>query len=93
MHDNFKEKHPDIKYSYESYRKLFNSEFNVRFGHCRKDTCSDCDRLRIEIDCCLLKLHDDNFGAEEKEKIGKEKTVLKMEHKVHVARARIFYER
>lgn len=40
MHKLFKEKYPDVKVSYESYRTVFNNHFNISFGYPRTDTCS-----------------------------------------------------
>ena len=50
MFKMFKQKHPTIKCSYDSYREIFNNKFNVSFGYPRKDTCSKYDELQVQID-------------------------------------------
>lgn len=37
--DKQNEKYP----SYESYRHIFNTQFNIAFGYPRMDMCSTCD--------------------------------------------------
>ena len=32
-----------------TYRKVYNSEFNLRFGLPRSDTCANCDRLNLAL--------------------------------------------
>ncbi|CAG4941246.1 unnamed protein product [Parnassius apollo] len=34
--------------SYETYRTIFNTEFNISFGYPRTDTCSACDEFKIK---------------------------------------------
>lgn len=43
MHNMFSQKFPDVKISYETYRTIFSTEFNIGFGFPRSDTCSQCD--------------------------------------------------
>ncbi|RUS83616.1 hypothetical protein EGW08_008635 [Elysia chlorotica] len=33
MYDLFKERHPEVTVGYESYRSIFNSDFNIGFGY------------------------------------------------------------
>lgn len=42
-------KHPDIKVTLHLYRDIFNSDFNLRFGVPRSDTCATCDRFYIQM--------------------------------------------
>ena len=46
----FKEKHLNQKYSYESYCGIFNCKFNISVGYPRKDTCSVCDKIRLNTE-------------------------------------------
>lgn len=41
----FKEKHPTIVVSYETYRCILNLEFNISFGYPCTDTCTTCDEF------------------------------------------------
>lgn len=43
LYHMFKEKFPNVKLSYESYRTIFNTEYNISFGYPRTDTCPTCD--------------------------------------------------
>ena len=42
---------PSVKYSY--YSKVFNSEFNLSFGHPKTDTCPTCEKFKIKLDLQL----------------------------------------
>lgn len=39
----YQEKYPNNKVSYDSFREIFNRDYNFSFGYPRKDTCSTCD--------------------------------------------------
>ena len=49
MFDMFKQVYPTEKVSYETYRNIFNTKFNISFGYPRSDTCSTCDRFTAEV--------------------------------------------
>lgn len=49
MYRLFQEKFPDIKASYDTYRSIFRSDFNLRFGTPRSDTCKVCDKFYIQL--------------------------------------------
>lgn len=42
-------KYPDTGVTLHMYRDIFNSDFNLRFGVPRSDTCAYCDRLYIKL--------------------------------------------
>lgn len=46
--DLFKDKYSEYPVSYESYRSIFNNNFNISFGYPRTDTCSTCDKFTAE---------------------------------------------
>ncbi|XP_050306919.1 uncharacterized protein LOC126743746 [Anthonomus grandis grandis] len=77
MYDMFKEKFPQVKASYETYRSIF-CKFNISFGYSRSDTCSFCDQLKVRIDAC------------QEEKVIKD---LMFQQKQHLAKAEVFYAR
>lgn len=87
MFELFKEKHPDIKVSQETYRQIFINEFNISFGYPRSDTCSTCDENRAIVEQLKLVLKDDQDNEDVKEQLSKAET----ENKVHLARAKQFY--
>lgn len=43
MYCMFKQDHPECRVNYCFYRKVFNRDFNLRFGSPRSDTCKTCD--------------------------------------------------
>lgn len=45
----FKGKHPDAKCSEKLYRDIFRSDFNLRFGTPRSDTCQYCDKFYAKL--------------------------------------------
>ncbi|KAJ8867714.1 hypothetical protein PR048_031517 [Dryococelus australis] len=49
MYDLFKESRPNIKCSCSLYRDIFRSEFKLRFGPPRSNSCSYCDELYIHL--------------------------------------------
>ena len=42
-------KNHEYNISYESFRKIFETKFNIDFGYPRKNTCSVCNFLKVEI--------------------------------------------
>ncbi|KAJ8875775.1 hypothetical protein PR048_023674 [Dryococelus australis] len=49
MYDLFKERHPKIKFLHSLYSDIFRSEFKLRFGPPRSDSCSYCIELYIHL--------------------------------------------
>lgn len=45
----FCNKYPESTAKLHVYRDVFNSEFNLRFGLPRLDTCSYCDKFHIQL--------------------------------------------
>lgn len=45
----FKEKYPDSPIKFDTYRNIFKTDFDLRFGTPRSDTCKLCDRLYIQM--------------------------------------------
>lgn len=45
----YSDRNVDHKVSYETFRGIFENNFNISFGYPRKDTCSTCDSLKAEI--------------------------------------------
>ncbi|XP_065675039.1 uncharacterized protein LOC136091418 [Hydra vulgaris] len=64
--------------SRESYRCMFNKKFNIAFGYTRKDTCSTCDRFKIDL--------SNSHPKHELEK-------LLAEGELHWKKGKLFYER
>lgn len=87
MHAMYLEKFPH-KVSYETYRNIFCTKFNISFGYPRTDTCSFCDEAKIKIDETEkeLELHNTPDLLTKLKK-------LKIEHELHLRKANTFYTR
>lgn len=86
MYRMFQEKHPEVKLSYDSYRKIFNEKFNIAFGYPRSDTCSKCDELNVQLKALGSKLSKEPEQEQELKK-------LETEKKLHLSKANVFYSR
>lgn len=90
----FCEKYPEQKISYESYRVIFTTKFNIGFGYPRSDTCSYCDEVKAKkssLETQLKNVCVDN--QEKKSDIEKELRTIETEHKLHKLKAETFYIR
>ena len=85
-----KEKYPFEKCSYESYRKNFNSKFNILFGCPRKDTCSFCDLTKKKIVAIDCQVPIDSVAAND---LLRNKNALNGFLELHQRKAEIFYQR
>lgn len=82
MYQMFTEENSNEKLvSYESYRHIFNTQFNIAFGYPRMDTCSTCDAYLAKAKV-----------LEEEKKLDelKQLTIL---NKLHLTKAHVFYDR
>ena len=89
MHQLFREKHPNETISYETYRKVFNNEYNISFGYPRSDTCSKCDTLRSQI--LQVSVQIDN--SPDDRSLHQRRLRLETEKEVHQRKAETFYTR
>lgn len=72
MFDLYKERYSDYPVSYETYRSIFNNDFNISFGYPRTDTCSTCDKFAAENRALDLKVGATDIDADKKEQILRE---------------------
>ncbi|CAH1984553.1 unnamed protein product [Acanthoscelides obtectus] len=92
MFKMFCELNPSMKVSYESYRTVFNTKFNIAFVYPRTDTCSSCDEFLIKIKSLqsdVLKSMD----IAQKERFQKEIRHITIQNDVHKRKAEVFYSR
>lgn len=75
----FQEMFPSVKASYETYRMVCNTKFNISFGFPHSDSCSTCDKFRAEVN--RLK-REGNLENEIK---------LEIENELHKRKAQRFY--
>ena len=90
MFNLFCEQHPGVTLLNESYRIIFNENFNISFGYPRSDTCSACDEFQAKIssiDSQLLARYGDEADLQA------QKAKLSAEKELHQRKAEIFYER
>lgn len=93
MYELFKKSYPTQSVSYEKYRLVFNTEFNIGFGYPRMDTCSYCDRHAAEVRALehTLKSHPESSS----ERVNVENKIKEMstEQKIHLLKSDMFYIR
>lgn len=84
MFNMFKQVHPTEKVSYETYRNIFNTKFNISFGYPRSDTCSQCDRFTAEVN---------RLRAEGTPEAAVAIRRLEIENELHKRKAESFYDK
>lgn len=89
MYDLFKIKYANDKLSYESYRNIFNTSFNISFGYPRTDTCSKCDEFKIKIDAIKIELSFNSECTKPEQQLHELELLKEQHHKD----AEIFYVR
>lgn len=89
LFEMFKEIYPEDKVSYESYRSIFNTHYNIAFGYPRCDTCSTCDEYNVN----LRALNQSLENSEDKENFEDKIKLLKINNQVHLKKAETFYAR
>ena len=87
----FKEKNPDVKSSYESYRTTFNTEFNIAFGYPQTDICSTCDSLIVKKSYIQSELKTSCSDHHQTMKLQREEKKLTEEHESHKRKSDVFY--
>lgn len=88
----FCELHPAMKISYEYYRTIINTKFNISFGYPRTDTCSTCDEYLIKaksLESDILKAQN----VEEKESLQQQLKMFTIMNELHKRKAEVFYAR
>ncbi|KAJ8893422.1 hypothetical protein PR048_006013, partial [Dryococelus australis] len=80
MYDIFKESHPNIKCLCSSYRNIFRSEFKLRFGPPRSDSCSYCHELYIHLVAAEIEDEQKRISAQSTLHHRKAETAYKVLH-------------
>lgn len=96
MHRMYLEKFPHFPTSYESYRTIFVTYFNISFGYPRSDTCSICDEYLAKKKCLEAQINNTSSSATEnsaKQKLEKEIHTISVDNKLHKIKAEQFYKR
>lgn len=103
MWEMFKKLHPGNEVSYESYRTIFNRDFNIAFGYPRTDTCSTCDEYLAKMKCLEYEKEKSSekpvhTSPNKKQKISRsmediaaEIKQLTTSHDLHLCKAKSFY--
>lgn len=94
LHSMFENKNPGQKFSYESFRNIFETKFNISFGYSRKDTCGTCDSLKAEIATLTEKLKNTTPTSAPlvHSEIEKELNKKQLEKNLHLRKAEKFYK-
>lgn len=79
--------------SYETYRQIFNKDFNISFGYPRSDTCSSCDQFLALLKLLQSKLRGTEVTDEMKKSIEAEISTKTAENNLHKSKAEVFYQR
>ena len=74
---------------YESYRLIFNNDFNIGFGYPRTDTCSACDQFLAKIEIATKTLE----SGPTNEVLIRDLKQLKFQKDLHQRKADTFYRR
>lgn len=83
--------HPHV--SYEYYRKIFVTNFNIGSGYTRSDTCSSCHKYQAEVKALNCKLQEPTLNEENRTKLLEEVRKHGIENELHKRKAQTFYDR
>lgn len=90
LHRMYSQKYPNHPVSYEKYRLLFNTKFNISFGYPRTDTCSSCDEFLAKKRSLEAQMTVSSSNKEELQAELKNATTL---NQLHLKKANTFYDR
>ncbi|XP_069687825.1 uncharacterized protein [Periplaneta americana] len=93
MYEMFKKKYQNLVISYETYRTVFNTKFNIAFGYPRSDTCSACDKYTAEMKVLNARLSENNLDGDMKKQVLEEINKITYNNKIHKLKAETFYTR
>ncbi|KAL3287597.1 hypothetical protein HHI36_002066 [Cryptolaemus montrouzieri] len=79
------------KLHYESFRSIFENNFNISFDYPRKDTCSTCDTSRLTF-FSLTKKSKSNLDGPVRGKAQKEQDIKLREKELYFRRSERFYQ-
>lgn len=80
LHRKFKHDNPDIEIKYSKFNEIFNKDFNIAFGHPRKDICATCEKLKVQIDFATVNKEVSRLNS------------LKVEKELHLRKAETFFK-
>lgn len=92
LHNMYLEKFPLNQVSYETYRQIFNTKYNISFGYPRSDSCSMCDQYIAKLLHLEQKLKTSN-SVNEKFHCVTELRKTNIAKTEHVNKANKFYDR
>lgn len=92
LHDMYSELNPKNHVSYETYRTIFNTKFNISFGYPRTDTCSSCDEFKAKLNSLEADLAA-THGIAQRKLILKSIKKIQVENDLHKRRADTFYRK
>lgn len=88
----FQEQNPWVKNAlYETYRQIFNTNFNIGFGYPRSDTCSKCDEFKLQKKNLEIELQSTTTDGEKRQIQSKLKDIYS-DKTIHLLRADKWYK-
>ncbi|RUS70232.1 hypothetical protein EGW08_022003 [Elysia chlorotica] len=75
--------------SYDTYRQIFNGDFNISFGYPRTDTCAICD----EFFAGLTNINKELDASPEDANLLRQKAEIVAHRELHQRKSETFYER
>lgn len=94
MYSMYTEKYPNHVLSYEKYREIFNTNFNISFGYPRSDTCSFCDEVKVKVDGLQAEINTvQKDDITKSAQLNSQLKALLLEKQLHLKKAETFYKR
>lgn len=90
LHTMYSQLNPNNPISYETYRQIFNTNYNISFGYPRTDTCSCCDEFKASLHSLELELAAVSDETQKKAILDKIKN-MKIQNELHKRKAQTFY--
>lgn len=93
LHSLYNTANPNNQTSYDSYRNIFNTKYNISFGYPRTDSCSSCDEFKAKVQSLQNQINNAKNDAVALAELQAELQKIETEHEVHLRKADAFYSR
>lgn len=89
LYNMYMEKYPNNPVSYEYYRNIFSTEYNISFGYPRKDSCSKCDEIKVKKASLEMEKANNPCTFPKDDELKD----LNITYQIHLRKAQVFYDR
>lgn len=79
LHKLYTEPYPNFLASYDSYRNIFKTKYNIGFGYPRSGTCSTCDEFKAR-EQNIHKQMINNKDESTSRKLNEKLSTIRIEH-------------